>query len=63
VATAGLGSGLTDYRNPTITEIMRALGYVQRFGAGMAEPTVVTFFNKGGVGKTSRFLADVARCR
>ncbi len=35
VASAGLGSGITDYRNPTIAEIMRALGYVQRFGAGI----------------------------
>jgi ATP-dependent DNA helicase RecG len=28
--------GITDYRNPAIAEAMRALGYVQRFGAGMA---------------------------
>jgi ATP-dependent DNA helicase RecG len=27
--------GLTDYRNPTIAEAMRALGYVQRFGIGL----------------------------
>lgn len=27
--------GLTDYRNPAIAEAMRALGYVQRFGAGL----------------------------
>lgn len=27
--------GLTDYRNPTIAEAMRALGYVQRFGVGI----------------------------
>ena len=28
--------GLTDYRNPTVAEAMRALGYVQRFGVGIA---------------------------
>jgi ATP-dependent DNA helicase RecG len=28
--------GLTDYRNPTIAEAMRQLGYVQRFGVGIA---------------------------
>jgi ATP-dependent DNA helicase RecG len=28
--------GITDYRNPAIAEAMRALGYVQRFGAGLA---------------------------
>jgi ATP-dependent DNA helicase RecG len=28
--------GLTDYRNPTIAEAMRSLGYVQRFGVGIA---------------------------
>ncbi len=27
--------GITDYRNPTIAEAMRALGYVQRFGVGL----------------------------
>lgn len=29
------GNGLTDYRNPTLAEVMRGLGYVQRFGAGI----------------------------
>lgn len=28
--------GVTDYRNPTIAEAMRQLGYVQRFGMGIA---------------------------
>ena len=28
--------GVTDYRNPTIAEAMRGLGYVQRFGVGIA---------------------------
>ena len=28
--------GLTDYRNPTIAEALKALGYVQRFGVGLA---------------------------
>ncbi len=27
--------GLTDYRNPTVAEAMRSLGYVQRFGVGL----------------------------
>ena len=27
--------GVTDYRNPTLAEAMLALGYVQRFGAGL----------------------------
>ncbi|WP_298135101.1 ATP-binding protein [Acidiferrobacter sp.] len=27
--------GLTDYRNPNLAEAMRALGYVQKFGAGI----------------------------
>lgn len=28
--------GLTDYRNPHVAEAMKALGYVQRFGVGIA---------------------------
>jgi len=28
--------GLTDYRNPNLAEALRALGFVQRFGAGLA---------------------------
>ncbi len=28
--------GIADYRNPNLAESMRALGYVQRFGAGIA---------------------------
>jgi ATP-dependent DNA helicase RecG len=28
--------GITDYRNPFIAEVMRNLGYVQRFGVGIA---------------------------
>lgn len=28
--------GITDYRNPLLAEAMRALGFVQRFGAGIA---------------------------
>jgi ATP-dependent DNA helicase RecG len=27
--------GMTDYRNPNLTEALRALGYVQRFGVGI----------------------------
>jgi ATP-dependent DNA helicase RecG len=29
-------AGVTDYRNPNLAEALRALGYVQRFGAGIA---------------------------
>lgn len=29
-------SGVTDYRNPNLAEALRALGFVQRFGAGIA---------------------------
>ncbi len=28
--------GITDYRNPNLAEALRALGFVQRFGAGLA---------------------------
>ncbi len=28
--------GITDYRNPNLAEALRALGYVQRFGAGIS---------------------------
>jgi len=28
--------GLTDYRNPNVAEVMKNLGFVQRFGAGLA---------------------------
>lgn len=28
--------GITDYRNPTLAEAMKTLGYIQRFGAGIA---------------------------
>ena len=27
--------GVTDYRNPTVAEAMKVLGYVQRFGVGI----------------------------
>jgi ATP-dependent DNA helicase RecG len=27
--------GITDYRNPAIAEVMRNLGFVQRFGVGI----------------------------
>lgn len=35
VNVENFGTGVTDYRNPTLTEVMRGLGYVQRFGAGI----------------------------
>ena len=28
--------GLTDYRNPNLAEAMKVLGYVQRYGVGIA---------------------------
>jgi len=28
--------GVTDYRNPNLAEAMKVLGYVQRFGVGIA---------------------------
>ena len=27
--------GITDYRNPNVAEVMRNLGFVQRFGVGI----------------------------
>lgn len=37
VTAENFGSpGVTDYRNPNLAEALRALGYVQRFGAGIA---------------------------
>jgi ATP-dependent DNA helicase RecG len=35
VNVENFGTGITDYRNPTLAEVMRGLGYVQRFGAGI----------------------------
>jgi ATP-dependent DNA helicase RecG len=36
VTAANFGSpGLTDYRNPNLAEALRAMGFVQRFGAGL----------------------------
>ncbi|GAA3054608.1 ATP-binding protein [Actinokineospora globicatena] len=35
VTTATFGNGITDYRNPTLADMMHGLGYVQRFGAGI----------------------------
>jgi len=36
VTVETIESGATDYRNPLIAEIMRNLGYAQRFGIGLA---------------------------
>ena len=37
VTNADFGNpGVADYRNPTVADAMRVLGYVQRFGAGIA---------------------------
>jgi ATP-dependent DNA helicase RecG len=37
VTTSNFGSpGLTDYRNPNLSEALHSLGYIQRFGVGLA---------------------------
>jgi ATP-dependent DNA helicase RecG len=37
VTRANFGDpGVTDYRNPHLAEAMKTLGYVQRFGVGIA---------------------------
>jgi len=36
VSVENFGTGVTDYRNSHIAEAMKALGYVQRFGVGIA---------------------------
>lgn len=40
------GQGVTDYRNPHLAEVMKNLGYVQRFGFGI--PTVKRELQKNG---------------
>ncbi|NJL03743.1 MAG: transcriptional regulator [Chloroflexaceae bacterium] len=37
VTRANFGTGVTDYRNPNIAEVMKNLGYVERFGFGLAK--------------------------
>jgi ATP-dependent DNA helicase RecG len=37
VSVENFATGVTDYRNPTLAELMRGLGYVQRFGAGIPQ--------------------------
>ena len=36
VTAENFGKGITDYRNPTIAEAMKNLGFMQRFGIGIA---------------------------
>jgi ATP-dependent DNA helicase RecG len=36
VNSNNFGTGVTDYRNPHLAEAMKNLGYVQRFGIGIA---------------------------
>ena len=36
VTSENIGAGATDYRNPLIAEIMRNLGFAQRFGVGLS---------------------------
>ena len=36
VTRANFGTGTTDYRNPNLAEVMKHLGYVERFGVGIA---------------------------
>jgi ATP-dependent DNA helicase RecG len=36
VSAANFGlPGITDYRNPALADLLRGLGYVQRFGMGL----------------------------
>jgi ATP-dependent DNA helicase RecG len=35
VTKENFGQGLADYRNPNLAEVMKTLGYVQRFGVGI----------------------------
>lgn len=37
ITRENFGSGATDYRNPNIAEVMKNLGYVERFGIGIAK--------------------------
>jgi ATP-dependent DNA helicase RecG len=36
VTKENFGTGVTDYRNPNLAEAMRVLGFVQKFGVGIA---------------------------
>jgi ATP-dependent DNA helicase RecG len=47
VNISNFGSGVTDYRNPALADLMHNLGYVQRFGAGIsvARHSLVTNHN------------------
>lgn len=59
------GQGVTDYRNPHLAEVMRNLGYVQRFGVGI--PTTKKQLEKNGnpspefIIRDSDFVAIVRR--
>lgn len=46
VNQSNFGKGATDYRNPLLAEVMRNLGYVQRFGAGI--PLALEDLRKNG---------------
>jgi ATP-dependent DNA helicase RecG len=50
------GQGVTDYRNPHLSEAMKNLGYVQRFGIGI--PTAQKELNKNGNPPAEFFVED-----
>lgn len=50
------GQGPTDYRNPHLAEVMKNLGYVQRFGFGI--PTAKRALEKNGNPSPEFFLSD-----
>ena len=57
VNPGNFGQGATDYRNPHLAEVMKNLGYVQRFGYGI--PTAKRSLHKNG-NPPPDFLLDEA---
>lgn len=57
VTPNNFGQGATDYRNPHLAEVMKTLGYVQRFGVGI--PTAKRSLAKNG-NPPPEFLLDAA---
>jgi ATP-dependent DNA helicase RecG len=56
VNPANFGQGVTDYRNPHLAEVMKNLGYVQRFGYGI--PTAKRALAKNGNPPPEFLLAE-----
>ncbi|NJN29291.1 MAG: transcriptional regulator [Synechococcales cyanobacterium RM1_1_8] len=57
VTPNNFGQGATDYRNPHLAEVMKTLGYVQRFGVGI--PTAKRSLIQNG-NPPPEFLLDAA---